>query len=299
MARSTALRTREIRPIKAALFMLAACGCFSFNSIFVRFAAEDVHPFEIAFFRNLFAIVFILLLVLPVDGMRVFRCQRPGLLMLRGFVNAASMLAWFYAVPLMPLADLTALGFTAPLWATLLAALFLGERIRIRRWSATLIGFAGTLIIIQPGFKDFHWATWLVLFSSASWGATVIVVRHLTAYERPNTILFYQAVMMALCALVPSLFFWQWPPLPAFVWLLALGALAAGAHWFHVRAYAMQEVAALQPLDFSRLPIVAAAAWLLFGEIAGLEVWLGAAVVFGAGLYISYREAQLKRQRLR
>ncbi len=207
------------------------------------------------------------------------------------------MLMWFYAVPLMPLADLTALGFTAPLWATVLAVLFLGEKVRLRRWTATLIGFAGTLLIIQPGFKDFHWATYLALGSSMMWGATVIVVRHMTAYERPNTILVYQAVMMSLIALGPSLWVWTMPSFEALAWMAGLGLLAATAHWCHVRAYSMQEVAALQPLDFTRLPIIAVAAWLLFAEVPGVGIWLGAAVIFGAGLYISYREAQLRSAR--
>ena len=287
--------TRQIRPIAAALFMLGACACFSLNSVFVRFAAEDVHPFEAAFFRNFFAIGFALLLVLPKDGTAVFRARRPGLLMLRAVINTVAMFTWFYSVPLIPLADLTALGFTAPLWATVLAALFLGERLRLRRWSAIAFGFAGALIIIQPGFKALHWATYLVLASSACWGLTVIIVRKMTSVERPNTILIYQAIMMSALSLGPALYFWQVPTAQAWTSMLILGALSASAHWCHVRAYALQEVAALQPLDFTRLPIIAVAAWLLFDEVAGAEVWLGAAVVFGAGLYISYREAQLRR----
>lgn len=279
------------------MFMLGACGCFAFTSIFVRFATEWVHPFEAALFRNLFGLAFILILVLPQDGVRILVPQRPGMLVLRGTLNGASMLMWFYAVPLMPLADLTALGFTAPLWATVLAVVFLGEKVRLRRWTATLIGFAGTLLIIQPGFKDFHWATYLALGSSMMWGATVIVVRHMTAYERPNTILVYQAVMMSLIALGPSLWVWRPPGFEALAWMAGLGLLAATAHWCHVRAYSMQEVAALQPLDFTRLPIIAVAAWLLFAEVPGVGIWLGAAVIFGAGLYISYREAQLRSAR--
>ncbi|NKC11403.1 MAG: EamA family transporter [Gammaproteobacteria bacterium] len=288
--------TRQARPLAAALYMLGACLCFAFNSVFVRYAAEDIHPFEVAFFRNFFAIGFVLLLVLPKDGLGVFKCERPGLLTLRAAINSASMLAWFFAVPLLPLADLTALGFTAPLWATLLAALVLGEQVRLRRWSATVIGFAGALLIIQPGFKDVTLPVYLVLFSSACWGVTVIVVRFMTGYERPNTILIYQCIMMSGFALLPALWFWSWPQPTTFIYLIVLGALSAGAHWCHVRAYSLQEVAALQPLDFSRLPIIALTAWWLFGEVAGLEIWAGAAIIFSAGLYISYREAQLERE---
>lgn len=279
--------------------MLGACVCFSFNSVFVRYAAEEVHPFEVAFFRNVFAFFFVLVVALPKDGFAVFRCVRPGTLALRGGVNTIAMLAWFYSVPLLPLADLTALGFTAPLWATALAALLLGETVRLRRWTATVVGFLGALVVIQPGLQDVHPATYLVLFSSACWGLTVIIVRHMTAYERPNTILVYQALLMSAFSLVPALFVWTTPPWSAVGYMVILGALSASAHWCHVRAYSMQEVAALQPLDYARLPIIALAGWLLFDEVAGMPVWIGATIIFAAGLFISYREAQLRRQALR
>jgi S-adenosylmethionine uptake transporter len=292
-------QTRRSRPLAAAAFMLGACFCFSFNSVFVRFAAEDVHPFEVAFFRNLFALVFVLMIALPKDGVAVFRCVRPGTLALRGGVNTIAMLAWFYSVPLLPLADLTALGFTAPLWATVLAALVLGETVRLRRWTATIVGFAGAMFVIQPGMQEVHYATYLVLFSSACWGLTVIIVRHMTAYERPNTILVYQTLLMSLFSLVPALFVWSWPSWTTVGHMVVLGALSASAHWCHVRAYSMQEVAALQPLDYARLPIIAVAAWYIFGEVAGPQVWIGATIIFGAGLFISYREAQLRREAVR
>ena len=291
------LSSREIRPVAAALFMLAACGCFAFNSVFVRLATEQgMHPFVVAFFRNLISFMILVPMTVGKSGWGVFKPQRFDLLTLRGTLNGASMLAWFYAVPLLPLNDLTALGFTAPLWATVLAVLLLGEVVRWRRWAATLIGFAGVVVILQPGFADVHWATSLVLFSSAMWAVTIIVIRNLTFIERPETILLYQALMMAIIAGIPAIFVWTTPSGEIWIWLLALGATGAASHFFHVRAYTMQEVAALQPLDFARLPIVAVAAWAIFGETPAPAVWIGALVVFAAGTYISHREAQLARQ---
>ncbi len=288
---------RQIRPVAAALFMLAACACFAFNSVFVRLAAEQgTHPFVTAFFRNLFSFLILLPFTVGRSGWRVLIPRRLRLLTLRGTINGTSMLAWFYAVPLLPLTDLTALGFTAPLWATVLAVLLLGETVRWRRWAATLVGFAGVIVILQPGFAEVHWATSLVLFSSAMWALTIIVVRKLTFVERPETILLYQALMMAAIAGVPAIFVWTTPSGDVWIWLIALGILAATAHSFHVRAYSMQEVAALQPLDFSRLPIIAVAAWAIFDEVPAPAVWIGALIVFAAGTYISHREARLAKQ---
>ena len=102
--------------------------------------------------------------------------------------------------------------------------------------------------------------------------------------------------MMAIIAGIPAIFVWTTPSGEIWIWLLALGATGAAAHFFHVRAYTMQEVAALQPLDFARLPIVAVAAWAIFGETPAPAVWIGALVVFAAGTYISHREAQLAKR---
>ncbi|MFN4090152.1 MAG: DMT family transporter [Alphaproteobacteria bacterium] len=299
MRSSAPAATRQIRPVAAALFMLASVACFAMNSILVRYVSADMHPFEIAFFRNFFAAAIIVPIALWHDGIGILRARRIDLLTGRGVVNAASMIAWFYAVPLIPLADLTALGFTAPLWATILAALLLGETVRRRRWTATIVGFAGALVIIRPGFVDVSLGVWLVLFSSAMWAATTIFVRVLTGHERPGTILVYQTLMLTAISLVPALFVWEWPRIEVFGWLIVLGLLTAIAHFCHVRAYTLQEVAALQPIDFGRLPIVALAAWLVFGEIADVWVWVGAVIVFLAGAYISHREAQVKREAAR
>lgn len=288
---------REIRPVAAALFMLGACGMFAFNSIFVKLAAETgLHPFQIAFFRNFFALTIILPMVLVRTGPKALLPNRPGLLAFRGGLNGIAMMTWFYAVPLMAITDLTAIGFTGPIWATLLAAIFLREKMKLRRWTAIGIGILGALIVVRPGFQEVNEAVYLVLISSAMWGATLIVIRRLTSVEHVDTILVYQAVAMSLIAVVPMFFVWQNPTPEGWFWMILLGILAMGAHSLHVRAFAMQEVSALQPLDFARFPISAVGAYLLLGEILSPWTALGAAVVFGAGFYISHREARIARQ---
>ena len=277
--------------------MLGACGMFAFNSIFVKLAAETgLHPFQIAFFRNFFALAIILPMVLIRTGPAALKPNRPTMLAFRGALNGVAMMTWFYAVPLMAITDLTAIGFTGPIWATLLAAVFLGEKMRLRRWTAIAIGVLGALIVVRPGFQEVNEAVYLVLISSAMWGATLIVIRRLTSVEHVDTILLYQAVAMSLIAFVPMLFVWQNPTLEGWFWMGLLGVLAMGAHSLHVRAFAMQEVSALQPLDFARFPISAVGAYFFLDEILSPWTALGAAIVFLAGFYISHREARLARQ---
>ncbi len=288
--------SREIRPVAASLFMLGAACFFAFNSIFVKLAAETgLHPFQIAFFRNFIALGIFLPLVLIRTGPRALIPRNPGMLTLRGALNGASMMAWFYAVPLMAITDLTAIGFTGPIWATLLAALLLGEKMRLRRWTAIGIGILGAALVVRPGFQEINSAVYLVLLSSATWGATLIVIRRLTSVEHVDTILVYQAVAMSLIAFVPMLFVWENPTLEGWFWMAMLGVLAMAAHSLHVRAFSMQEVSALQPLDFARFPISAVGAYLLLNEVLSPWTALGAFIVFAAGVYISHREAQVRR----
>lgn len=276
--------------------MLGACSMFAFNSIFVKLAAETgLHPYQIAFFRNFFALLIIFPIVMVRTGPTALVPNRPGLLALRGGLNGASMMCWFYAVPLMSITDLTAIGFTGPIWATLLAALILGEKMRLRRWTAIFVGILGALIVVRPGFQEVNSAVYLVLLSSATWGATLIVIRRLTSIEHVDTILVYQALAMALIALGPMLFVWENPTVEGWTYMGILGVLAMGAHSLHVRAFKLQEVSALQPLDFARFPLSAVGAYFLLDE--GMSLWtlLGASIVFGAGVYISRREAQVRK----
>ena len=286
------VKTRKTRPVVAAFYMLVACVSFSLNSIFIRLATEDVHPFEVAFFRNIFGLVFVLMITLPQNRLAVFMAKRPGILAFRGGLHSVSMLAWFYGVSLLPLADLTALGFTVPLWSTVLAALVLGEALRLRRWIATGIGFLGIFAIIQPGFQEINWGVYLVLFSAMGSGGAIILIRYMTAYERPSTILVYQALIVTVLSLIPSLFVWETPTAISLLWMVILGALGTLAHWCIVRAYLLQEVSALQPLDFTRLPIAALAGYFIFGEPVSPSVWIGGIIIFGAGVYISQRETK-------
>ena len=292
---ATRFVAKETRPLAAAILMVAATVCFGCMSLVVRHLTDHLHPLEIAFFRNFLGLVILLPWLWQAGALGVLRTNRFGRYMLRSGINVISMFAWFTAVPLMPLADLTALNFTAPLWATIFAALILGERVRTRRWSATLIGFLGTLIILQPGFAEVNLGAVLVLISAATWALVSVLIRTLTATEDPRAIVTYQVLLMAPLSLPPALFYWTWPDLQTWFWLFVLAGIATVGHLCFVRAAALQEITALQPIDFFKLPIVAGFAYILFGEVPSPWMWLGAVIIFAAATYISWREATLKK----
>ncbi|MFN4089931.1 MAG: DMT family transporter [Alphaproteobacteria bacterium] len=292
----------ETRPLAAALLMLTATGAYACIALIARHLSSEVHAFEILFFRNIFGLVIMLPWLWQTIRPEVLATTRIGMHGVRAGFNSLSMGCWFLAVGLIPLADATAISFTAPLWVTIFAALFLGETVRIRRWAATLIGFAGILVILHPGLAEggldaLSPGVLVALVAAAAWAITVVTLRTLARTERPETVLTWQVLLMAPISLPAALLVWTWPTTEALLWLALLAALATAGQFCHIRALALQDVTALQPIDFVKLPIIAGLALLLFGEEPSLWTIGGGIVVFCAASYVSWREGQLKRLR--
>jgi len=211
----------------------------------------------------------------------------------RAFVGYASMLCWFSALVSLPIAEATALSFTSPLFATAAAALLLGEVVRRRRWTATIVGFLGAMIVLRPGVDAVSFAHGLVLASAALGGWNAITVKQLTRSDSANTIIVYMTLYLVPLSAIPAMFVWQWPS--AHAWLLtgALGLFATIGHQSFTRALAECDASYVLPFDFTRLPMVAFLAYLVFGEVPDIWTWIGGAVIVGATVYIARREAQI------
>ena len=274
--------------------MTAAALCFAFMNVFVREASEELHPVQIAFFRNLFALVFMLPWLMRV-GTSGLRTERMGLHIWRAVVGLLAMFTWFTAVALNPLADAVALNFTLPLFATAGAAMFLPEKVGLRRWGATLVGFLGMLIILRPGFAEVSLVTSLPILAALFMAGSVLILKTLSGTENPNAMVFYMNVIMTPLSLIPALFVWAWPSWPILVQMVLLGFLASLAHLALARSYAKADASAVMPFDYTRLPFVALLAYLLYGETADLWTWVGAAVIAGSAIYIAQRENRLAR----
>ena len=281
--------------LRASLLMVTAMVFFTSMSIFIRLAAEQIHTLEVVFFRNFLA----LLLLLPWiwrQGPSVLKTRRHGLYWLRGGINFLAMAAGFTAITLIPLSEATALGFTAPLFATIGAVLVLGETIRIRRIGALLAGFAGMMIILRPGLETVSFGALLALTNAVCIATTALVVKKLTATERPEAIVVWMVLIQSPLSLVPALFVWTWPDPETLFWLFCLAGAGTLGHLCWTRACSIAEITQLQPLEFVKLPLVAAAAFVLFGEVPTLWIWLGGAVIFASTAYITHREARLGRR---
>jgi len=280
--------------VRGAGWMVIAALFFAGMIGVIRHLAAELHPLEIAFFRNLFGFAFMLpwLLRTRFEGLRT---QRLGLFGVRAVIGLGAMTCWFWAVSIMPLAEAVALNFTAPLFTTVFAVIFLHEVVRLRRWSATIIGFIGALVILRPGLEAIQPAAFLALGASVFMGAAKVCIKELSKTESNNAIVTYMVLFLTPMSLVPALFVWQTPGWHLVPWLIALGGLATLAHQCMVRAFRAAEASAVIPFDYARLPFTALIGWLAFGQVADAWTWIGAAIIASAGMYIAHREAQLAR----
>ncbi len=275
--------------------MVLSTMCFAAMHGGVRYLSLELHqhPFEIAFFRNFFGLIALTPWFMR-QGLRPLRTQRFGLHVARALVNVVAMLLFFMGLYLTPIAKVQALGFTAPLFASLLAVLFLGERVLLWRWSALAVGFIGALIIVRPGFEHVDLGSVLVLTSAAIWSVAIIMIKQLSRTDSSVTITAYMVLLMSPLSLVPALFVWQWPNGEQLLWLAFVGVTGTLAQLGMAQALRVADATAVLPLDFLKLVWGAAIGYLAFREIPDAGIWIGGLTVFAAATYIAYRENQMK-----
>jgi drug/metabolite transporter (DMT)-like permease len=257
----------------------------------VRHMAQEMHPFEIVFFRNLFAFVF-LLPPLMRYGAGVLRTKRFGGHLGRAVLNVATMMVFFTAVSMAPLSDVVALGFAAPVFATVLSILILGEVVGARRWTAIACGFIGALIVLQPGFDEIVAGQVLALSSAVMWAGCLLIIKSLSRTDSSLTIVAYMCLLMTPMALVPALFVWQWPDWEQLGWLGLIGLCGVAGQFLLAQALHDADLSVVMPLDFSKLIWVSVIAYFAFGEVPEIWTWIGGAMILASAAYIARRESR-------
>jgi drug/metabolite transporter (DMT)-like permease len=200
---------------------------------------------------------------------------------------------FFLALSMTPMATVQALFFTSPLFATLLALVVLGEAIQARRIAALVVGFAGVLVVLRPGFGALDPGALLMLAAAATWGSAIIVIKMLSRTETSLTATLYPTLFVTPIALLSALPYWRTPTWEELSWMALLGTFATVSHLCLAQAFKEAEVTAVLPVDFTKLIWAALAGYLLFAEVPGLSIWLGGAMIFSAVTYIAIREHRL------
>jgi drug/metabolite transporter (DMT)-like permease len=290
----TAPLTRDHVP-RAVLFMVSSTVLFGFMAVCIRLASKQLHPFEIAFFRNLFGFVFTLPLLMR-HGWGILRTDKLSLYFLRCCIGIVSMLAGFWAIVHLPLAQAIALSYSTPIFVTIGAVMVLGEIVRARRWTAVIVGFLGVLVLMRPWSDTFHIASLVAVLAAVMSASVAISIKFLSRTEKADAIVIYTTMLWVPLSLVPALFFWTMPVGIIWLWIVLAGFLGTTAHMCWTRALSLADASLLTPISFLQVLVVGTFGYFLFNERVDHWTVLGAAIIFGSNIYIAHREAQLHRR---
>jgi drug/metabolite transporter (DMT)-like permease len=258
----------------------------------VKHVSETLHPFEVSFFRCAFGFLLLLPVIWRAGGLTVLATGRPGLHLLRGLLNAGGMLTFFLAISLVSLATASAISFSAPLFASLLAVIFLREKIGLHRSLALVVGFLGTIVILRPGGEVFGGGALLALGSSLLWAGAMIVIKRLTFTDSPLCITAWAAFSVGVFTLIPAIFFWRWPTLEEWGWLVLIGGLGNTVQYGFSKAFQLADATVVLPFDFLKLVWASIIGFLIFSEMPDIWTWVGGIIIFAASFYVAYRERQ-------
>ncbi len=273
--------------------MIVSCTAFASMWVLIRYASRDVHAFEIVFFRNSIGTLVLLPMMLRNRGlMRISRLRANLRRATSGFIATTGT---FYAVAHAPLATALSINYTAPLFATVGAVLFLGEKIHARRIAALVAGFAGMLIVVRPGALPLTPGVLAAVISAVSTAFSIIAIRQLVATDDSRSVAAWTFILMTPPSFVVALTVWDWPPVHAWPLLVAIGCVAAVGQLSMNRAFALAEASAIMPYDFVRFGLVTVAGIALFGERLDALTIVGGIVIFAATVYLAVRERKVAR----
>jgi drug/metabolite transporter (DMT)-like permease len=276
---------------RAIVMMLVSTVGFAVMHAAIRHVSEEIHPVQAAFFRNFFGLLFFAPILMR-SGLGFMRTSRLPLHALRSAINVVAMFCFFTALSITPLAKVTALGFSAPIFAALLGLFFLREKLRLRRWIAIFCGFLGMLIIVRPGMVVLDPGTLLVLASAVLWGVTLIIIKMLSRTESSLAITGYMTVFLSVLSFGPALYVWKTPDAQTWAWLAFIGVVGTFAQLTLTESFRLAETTVVMPFDFMKLVWAVLIGVLAFAEYPDFYTLIGALVIFSSAFFIAYRETR-------
>ena len=262
----------------------------------VRHLGSNMHPVQLAFLRYAIALLFLAPIIFREARNYRSRTRRYGLHASRGLLHAMGVILWFYAMAHIPVAEVTALGFTAPIFSTIGAALFLGERLYIRRIGAVIMGFAGAMVILRPGMQAIELGAIAQLVAAPLFAASLLIAKKLTETERNSTIVAVMNVFVTLTLLPPALYVWRTPTMEEMAWLFCMAGLATLGHLTMTQAFRLAEVTALQPISFLQLVWATLLGFYVFAEEPDIWTWVGGGIIVTSATYIAHRESRARKR---
>jgi drug/metabolite transporter (DMT)-like permease len=283
----------EDLPAKGISLMLLAIALLSTMDAMVKYVSAGYPVVQVVFFRSLFAFIPIAIVVLRNGHWSDLKTRKPLGHLGRSLFGLVSLGSFFYCLKHMPLADLVAISFAAPMFVTALSIPFLGEKVGPRRWAAVLVGFAGVLIMVNPGSGVFGSIAFLALAATFGYASVLIFIRKLSRTETNAAIVFYYSLTSVAATGLLLPFYWVTPNLHDLAILIGIGLVGGCAQLVMTAAYRAANVSIVAPFEYTAMFWAVIYGYLLWGDLPQWNIWLGAAVVAASGLYIVQREANL------
>ena len=282
---------------RGALWMLASAVTFTLMTMLIKLLGAEYPASLQVFYRQAAGFIVMVPLMLH-DPRGTLRTSRPGIMLFRACAGTAGTILSFYAYQHLPLADANALSFTRTLWLVPLALFVLREPVGPRRIAATVIGFGGALLMLQPSARGvLGWPVAAALGAALLFALTITGMKVMTRDHTTTTLMAWSSVLGLILAIPPALFVWRWPSPLDLVWLTLMGVLGLITQWCYIKGMAAGDAAVMAPIDYTRLVFAIVLGFLLFGDIPNALTMAGALVVVASTLYITWRESQLRSPR--
>ena len=256
----------------------------------IKLLSQDLNPFMIAFYRCLFGVI-VMLPFMIYNYPEAWKTHNIKLQFVRSAINVYSMISWFTAIGTLQLEKAAAIGFTTPLFTTILAIIFLGEVVRIQRITALIVGFIGILVVIRPGYIPFESGALWLLSAAITFSIVIIIVKKLTEKDSSLTTAFYQMAFMVPPTFFIALFFWESININQFLLFIFVAIAGFITQFSFAQCLKMAETTFIMPIQFTKLIWLSLIGYFFFMEVPDIWTWIGASIIFSSILFIAYREA--------
>ena len=268
----------------AALWMAGWLTLMLVIAIAGREALREINVFQLMEMRSILGFLMLYPLIHANGGLAAMRTTRLPQHVARNIIHYGAQLGWFFALTLIPIGQVVAIEFTMPIWTAVLAATFLGERMTIWKIAAIALGLIGVVVIVRPATSEIDPGQLIALGAAVGFGISVAMVKSLTRTEQPVAIMFWMLVVQSAAGLFPALYVWQWPAAHLWFWVVVIAFCGTFSHYCMARAMLHADATVVIPMDFLRVPLSAAAGWLIYSERLDLFTVVGAALILTGNL---------------
>ena len=276
--------TRTPSKPRAALWMAGWLTLMLIVAVAGRETTRELNVFQIMELRSLIGFCMLYPLIRMHGGFSAMRTARLPQHIGRNIIHYGAQLGWFFALTLIPLAQVVSIEFTMPIWTAILAAMFLGERMTVWKNLAIVLGLIGVLVIVRPATGEVNPGQLIALAAALGFGISIAMVKSLTRTESTLAIIFWMLVVQSLASIGPALYVWTWPPLSTWGWLAVIAFCGTFSHYCMARALLHADATVVIPMDFVRVPLTAIVGWLIYSERLDAYTVLGAAMILAGNL---------------